>query len=420
MKWSWIGRTVMALMSAVALGLSMTACGGGTIAYLWAVGTQNASNGSGTQSNQIVSYLVDDFTGNLTATPNQPYSTNGTNAVDILVRPGGGRFVYVINQGNGFTNKSNGTNDGIALFAVGGEGSLTYEQTYETQGFGHIWAQFDSTGGFLYVLDEYSASGDGNGAITTFASDPTTGRLSLVQQTASTQPGQLAPNYLEVGQNPLRMFSTGNCLFTANTADQSITAYNIANGQLSVVTTGIIKPGTTRMTSINGNGQYLFLTDDPSLVNTNGSASGSIDAFSVSGTCGLTPFGGGVFANNLSVAHPVNTLFTTSSTSQYLYVLNSTSTNTNTTTKGSSITGYNIVSSTFQELPNSPFPTGSGPACAVVDPTSKYIYTANSIDGTITGFIYSPTSGELANLQRGSTFKTGVLGLSCLAISGSV
>jgi 6-phosphogluconolactonase (cycloisomerase 2 family) len=416
MKWSWIGRTVMALMSAVALGLSMTACGGGTIAYLWAVGAQNATNGSGTQSNEIVSYLVDDFTGNLTTTPNQPYSTNGTNAVDILVRPGGGRFVYVINQGTGFSKTSNGTNDGIALFAVGGEGSLTYEQTYETQGFGHIWAAFDSTGGYLYVLDEYSPSGNGNGAITTFASDPVTGRLSLVQQTASTQPGQLSPNYLEVGQNPLRMFSTGTCLFTANTADQSITAYNINQGQLGVVTTGVIKPGTAHMSSISGNGQYVFLTDDQG-----GGVPGYIYSFTVSSGCGLTAFGGGIKANDPTVANPVNTLFTSSSTNQYLYVLNSSSTSTNTTTKGSSITAFNIVNGVLTELGNSPFPSGAGPVCAVVDPTdSKYIYVANHTDGTITGFDYAPTTGQLSSLQRGSTFKTGIVGLNCLAISGSV
>ena len=223
MKWSLFGRAAMALTSAVALGLSMTACGGGTIAYLWAVGTSNTNNP------QVVGFRVDDFTGNLTSIPNQPFSANGTNPVDIVVRPGG-RFVYVIDQGTGYSATSNGTSDNIASFAVGGTGSLTYELPYETQGFGHLWAQFDSTGSYLFVLDKYSPSGDGNGAITTYLADATTGRLHLVDQQASTQPGQTAPHYVEVGKNPLRMFSTGTCLFTVNSADQSISTYSIASG----------------------------------------------------------------------------------------------------------------------------------------------------------------------------------------------
>ena len=59
MKWSWFGRVAMALTSAVALGLSMTACGGGTVAYIWAVGT--ATEGGGQTNGQIVGYQVDDL-----------------------------------------------------------------------------------------------------------------------------------------------------------------------------------------------------------------------------------------------------------------------------------------------------------------------------------------------------------------------
>ena len=404
MKWSRFGRAAMALTSAVALGLSMTACGGGTIAYLWAVGTQY---------NQIAGYMVDDFTGNLTAMPNQPYSTSGTNPVDILVRPGGGRFVYVVNQGSGFTNNSNGTGEGIALFAVGGEGTLTFEHSYETKGYGHLWATFDTTGSYLFVLDQYSPSGDGNGAITIFSSEPTNGRLSFYGQPGFTQPGQQAPTYLEVGKSPLRMFSTGGCLFTANSANQSISAYSIGNGQLGTVTTGTFNPGTTHMTSINGNGQYVFLTDDQG-----GGKPGIIFSFTVASGCSRTAFGGGQKLNNATVANPVNTLLSTSG--RYVYVLNSSATNTSTTTKGSSITAYDLTTGVLTELSNSPFGSGSGPVCAVEDPTSKYLYVANNTDGTITGYQYSDTSGQIFGLQRGSSFTTSTKGLTCLAISGSI
>lgn len=403
MKWSWFGRAAMALTSAVALGLSMTACGGGTIAYLWAAGTQY---------NEIVGYLVDDYTGNLTAIPGQPFSSAGSNPLQVLVRPGG-RFVYAINQGTGFTSTGPGTSDAIELFAVGGTGTLTPQLPYETQGYGHVWAAFDSTGSYLYVLDQYSPSGDGNGSITTFASDPTTGRLSLVQQTSSTQPGQSSPTYLEVGKSPLRMVSTGSCLFTVNSVGQTVSAYSIANGQLGTVTTGTIPLNTVSATSISGNGQYIFVTDSR-----NGTNSGLINSYTVGSGCSLVPFTGGATQNDVTAVNPVNAFLTTSG--KYVYILNSSSTNTTTTTRGSTITGYVINGGVLQEISGSPFTSGAGPVCMVEDPTSKYLYTSNNTDGTITGYLYSDTTGEVASLSRGSTFKTATLGLTCLAISGAI
>ena len=105
MKLSRIGRISMALAVSVAIGLGMTACGGGTIAYIWVLGTQY---------NQISGYKVDDFTGNLTNVVGSPFSSGGTNPVSLVVKTGG-RYVYVINKGNATTAGS------IALFSVGGE-----------------------------------------------------------------------------------------------------------------------------------------------------------------------------------------------------------------------------------------------------------------------------------------------------------
>jgi 6-phosphogluconolactonase (cycloisomerase 2 family) len=414
MKWSWFGRAAMALMSAVALGLSMTACGGGTIAYLWTIGSQY---------NQIASFKVDDYTGNLTQIPHSPFSVQGTTPVDIVVKPGG-RYVYVINQGTGSTATSNAADAGIAEFSVGGDGTLTYQQSFTTQGYTHLWAAFDSTGTYLSVLDKYSASGNGNGAITTFSSDATNGVLHLVTQTASTQPGQPAPTYLEVGQNPLMMVSTGSCLFTVNqpTTKQpntSVTAYSIATGQLSVVTTGNYVPSdptglTPTITSITGNTQYVFMTD----TNTTSTATGGyVLPYTIGSGCTLTPFTGGAVANNVNARTPSYTFI--DSASKYVYVLNQSTTSTSTNSVYSSITAYAIVAGQLQELSGSPFKSGSGPVCMVEDPTSKWMYVSNFNDGTITGYAFSATQGTLQDLSRGSTFNaTGRLG--CLAISGAV
>ena len=80
----------MALAVSVAIGLGMTACGGGTIGYMWVLGTQ---------FNQIAGFKIDDFTGNLTNVVGSPFSSGGTNPVSLVVKTGG-RYVYVINKGN--------------------------------------------------------------------------------------------------------------------------------------------------------------------------------------------------------------------------------------------------------------------------------------------------------------------------------
>ena len=98
MKLSRIGRVSMALVVSVAMGLGMTACGGGTIGFMWVLGTQY---------NQIAAFKVDDFTGNLTIPPGSPFSSGGTTPVSLVVKPGG-RFLYVVNKGTALPPDGNG------------------------------------------------------------------------------------------------------------------------------------------------------------------------------------------------------------------------------------------------------------------------------------------------------------------------
>ena len=419
MKWSWVGRAAMGLLSAMALGLGMTACGGTVIAYLWTISSQNS---------KIIGYKVDNNTGNLTVAQNSPFSATGTNPVAIVVKPGG-RYVYVVNQGTTSTPTANDPSSGIAEFSVGGDGSLTFQQSYPTQGFKHLWAQFDGSGNYLFVLDEYSPSGDGNGAITTFSVNADTGRLLLNTQTGQTPSGGVAPNFVEVGPNPVRMLSTGTCLYTLNQGSGSvggtITPFIEATGQLNTVTTGTIASSYQHATSINGNSTYVIVTDAglPSTVNGSTAYSSTIFAYNVGTSCGLTPFtanltsSGNGTNSDPSISDPVYALLDASN--KYLYVLEGSVLTSNPNTPYSQISAYNIVTNQLTAIANQPFVAGSGPTCMVEDPTSKYMYVSN-MDGTITGYFFDNTRGELSDLSRGSKFNTGQTGLQCLAISGSV
>jgi len=261
------------------------------------------------------------------------------------------------------------------------------------------------------VLDKYSPSGDGNGAITAFTSDSTTGRLALVTN-AQTQIGGINTTYFEVGPKPFMMKSLSGCLFTVNSGNQSISPLAFGSGgQLTFTTTQTFPTTAGNITSINGAGSFIFLTD---------SANNMLDGYSVGSNCTLTTLNGG----NTSLAQygTTNPTYTViDSTNKYIYVLNQSTTSTQVTTPYSSISGF-IINSTNQELQplsGSPYSVGSGPVCIAEDPTNQYMYISNHNDGTVTGKVFDSTHGTLSDLSRGSTF-TATGSAACLAISGAV
>ena len=414
MKLSLFGRFAMALFASLVLGLGMTACGGGTIAYMWVLGQQY---------NQIAGLKVDDYTGNLTQIVNSPYSANGTNPVMIVVNPGG-RYVFVLNQGVGGSAAGPGTSAGVSVYSVGGEGTLTYQASYQSEGYVPQYIQLDNTGSYLYVLDKYSPSyvsatgkyngpnTDGNGSVTAFSIDSTTGRLSLVTNSQILNNGLNTP-YFEVGASPFMMKSIGSCLLTLNASDNSVSPYQFSTGgQLSFAggTGRYLIPGASKISSINGSGSYLYLTD---------STANTIDPFTIGSSCTLTPVTGGYKTNIAGSSDPTYTLL--DSTSKYLYVLNyaNTSLPGTTTTPQSSITAFTVNQTNGQLTNLDTYSVGSGPVCMVEDPTHQYLYTSNYNDGTVTGKHFDPTTGILSPLTRGSTFSaTGQS--TCLALSGSV
>jgi 6-phosphogluconolactonase (cycloisomerase 2 family) len=413
----------MALAVSVAIGLGMTACGGGTIGFMWVLGTQY---------NQIAGFKIDDFTGNLTNTVGSPYSSGGTNPVSIVVKSGG-RYVYVINQGNSTTAGN------IALFSVAGDGNLAYQTSYSSSGITPVWATMDTSGAYLYVLDQLDPTNTpvngvvppnatGTGDITVFAADPNTGRLSLVQNQQLKTPSGTLYSYFPVGSKPTMVKVSNSCMYSLNTGDNTLSPYSIGSGgQLIVPTNSTISTGTNtdgnprRLTSINtGSGTastYVFLTDASA---TSASPGGEILPYTVGTNCALNTLTGGAINNLALTANPVNSF--TESKGLRLYVLNKSTTNT--TNSNSSISAFSIDSTTggkLQPLPDTanPYSVGSGPTCMVEDPTNQYVYTSNYVDGTVTGKLINQNTGQLSALTHGSTF-TAVGLATCLAVSGNV
>ncbi|MBW8747626.1 MAG: beta-propeller fold lactonase family protein, partial [Acidobacteria bacterium] len=383
MKLSLSGRLMLACVVSLALISGMTACGGGTVGFMWVLGTQY---------NQVDGFKIDNFTGNLTKVVHAPFSSGGTNPVSIVVRPGG-RWVYVVNKGvaptydkNGAPVANTGTAGTISIYSVGGDGVLSYQLSQASQGTNPIWAQMDSSGNYLYVLDALSNQNDASqyvvtsanpnpvGAITVFSIAADTGRLTLIQNqqtkcTTSACNGQQL-TYFPVGKNPtmMKFFSSGY-LFTLNAGDStstgpSITTYqqNSTNGQLTLVansTTQLAAAGTN-ISSITSNGTYVYLTD----VTNN-----QIYAYTVSSGA-LQPVTGSPFANLSPATTPVWTLV--DSKGKFLYVLNQGTSNVQNVS--STISAFTIdTQGRLARLADTsnPYPVGSGPVCMLQDPSNQ-------------------------------------------------
>ena len=409
MKLSKIGRISTALVASVAMVLGMSACGGGTIGYMWVLGTQY---------NQIAGFKIDQLTGNLTAIPHSPFASGGTNPVSIAVRPGG-RYVYVV-------NKATGTNGNISVFSVGGDGVLTFQQTYNSQGNTPVWLAVDNTGNFLYVLDQQAppivtttngvttTTAQNVGDVTVFAIAGDTGRLTLVTNQQSLNGAGVQKTYFPVGPNPTMLrVSSGGCLFTLDSGDNTIFPYqtNSGSGQLTLTTNSTITTGAPRLTSININGANVYLTD---------AGNNQILPYTIGTSCALNTANGGAVPNLALTANPVMSIV--DSTGKYFYVLNQSTTNA--TNANSTISAFVIDPTTGKlqilgDPASNPYSIGAGPVCIVEDPSNQYFYTSNNTDGTVTGKIIDKNTGKLSNLQRGSTFPaTGQA--TCLAVSGNI
>lgn len=430
MKLSKVGRLSLALVASVAVGLGMTACGGGTVGFLWVAGTQY---------NQIAGFKIDNFTGNLTAIPGSPFQASGSNPRMIVVKPGG-RYLYVINTGtpavDPVTKLPTLTGQGIAEFSVGGDGILTFQEQYMSQGQTPVWATVDSSGNFLFVLDSLAPAGavdttstskqtyaqEGRGAITAFAIDPNTGRLSLVTNNQIKDANNININFFPVGNAPTMVRTGGGvCLYTLDSGTNSIFPYmvNSGNGQLTQTTNSEIFTNAGRLTSINP-GTSVFATDAAPVVQ-NGqtvSAGGQILQYTPGANCSLSTVVGTPVNNLPLTSNPVWSLV--DNRGRYLYVLNQTSATT--ANANSTISAFSLSSGKPEMVAGAtqnPYATGSGPVCMVEDPTNQYVYTSNSVDGSITGKRIDQNTGELSDLQRGSRFTaTGVA--TCLAVSGTV
>jgi len=430
MKFTKFGKALLLSALSAGLILGVTSCiqSYGT-GYLYVTGT-NTSQPTGVGI--ISGFVVDHNTGKLFPIHGLPVSSGGANPGRFVLTVGS-KFIYVLNQGvtaSGSTNCTTASpcqNSNITQFAVGGNGILTAQETFYTQGINPFRIMVDGSGSYLYVLDHDSPDNYNQsepaiangctqaltgattcGDITAFSINPTTGRLSLIQnaqvKVTTTANGTQNLTYFPVPANPIDFVLNGSyvlSLYGTPASGDSVFFYATSNGQLTITNSQPYAPGTHHATAIVVAGSVTYILDNeaPS-PNPNGAVS-QILPYNI-GTGTLTPEPGGSVPDDPTLSNPNYIL--QESKGKFLYLVNQGGNPAVPTNPNGGLAGY-VINSPYQLTFTDPsyFGTGSAPQCIVEDPSAQFIYTANN-DSTVTGRVVDPNAGVLTDLRVASSY----------------
>jgi 6-phosphogluconolactonase (cycloisomerase 2 family) len=420
MKFRKFGRICLALAVSLGTGLGVTSCSTNhTVGYFYTTGSQY---------NQISGFRIDNNVGNLTPVPNSPFASGGVNPIKILTA-NAGKFLYVLNAGCGGTSQiacpsgtapaDSGAN--ISLFTIGGQGGISFQAAYTSQGNAPISIQTDSSGTHLFVLDStvtnptdcpYYVPGNSAticGDITSFNIDPNTGRLSLItNQGVKNGNGTNLP-YFPVGSGPINFYVTPSNSFiytiekgagSTNDPNQAVFVYTNNSGQLTLSQNTPIPTGATQLSYIYVSAKENVYTVDAQ----NGTTPGVIQPWTIGTNGALQSLVGGQVVNSGTVANPGPMIV--DHQGKFLYLTNA-GPNLTASSEASSVSAYFIDPTTSRLTPlatSVPFGSGSSPRCILEDPSNQYLYTANYADSTVTGAIINSSTGTLTTLRKNTSF----------------
>lgn len=416
------------------------------------------SSGTSAAPGNLDAFMIN-ANGSLTPLMPPSYSTGG-NPDDVVIDPTG-KFLYVAGFGNSMVNE----------FSLASDGSLKAIASISSGGSHPQSLTIDPSGKFLVVANHDSAS------VGVFAINGTTGKLSAVSG---------SPFATGHGPVSVRIDPTGSFVYVANQTDNTISAFalNSTTGALTrVAGSPFVDLGSATALAIDAAGFYLMATNSAanetavfsidaasgaltslrsvrtrkapsSLVLTPGTPANFVPAFAevasvtISNpaiTGGVTSFtidpatgapseeqraiipAAGVFALTANItgkavyaadaqlpgtiyAFQLNTsgdlTFVNSArssdvpdaiavdpSSRFVYSANAGSGN---------ISGYNINASTggLSSMLNSPFSTGAGPSAIAIDPTGRFLYVGNfagAASDSITAYTIDSESGALTS-----------------------
>jgi 6-phosphogluconolactonase (cycloisomerase 2 family) len=378
MKWQSMGRAATASMMILALALGVTACSNDyTVSYVYMTTSKTTPHGL------INGYQVDYQSGILRPLADSPIDAGGRDTVGLVVAPNN-LFLYTVNN----------FDSNVVELAIGTDGKLYPQNTYNISGSLPTAAAIDAAGKFLYVTFTYQNTA--SGAQLYSPANPGPGGVSIFPINSDNTLGK--PTTVNVGRNPVGIAtsSVGNYVYVIE--QDSATSANLL-GFTEVASTGALTamPGVTinagNVPSIgfasgvspagllgDKTGTHLYVTDSVS----NQVATYSIGANGVPSLLGTA----GTDAGPMGMAFDLS--------GKYLYVV---------AYAANAIDGF-VLGANGQPVRSSvaaSAQTGTGPTCVTVsgapsnaNPTHGiYLYTSNGLNSNITGEQLNPADGSL-------------------------
>jgi 6-phosphogluconolactonase (cycloisomerase 2 family) len=323
----------LALASAVSLlaaGL-LTACGTLTVDFVYVTSAKAAGTNN---YGEVDVYEVNAESGRMHNIPTSPFPSGGRNPVAEATSPDNSTL-YVVNEDD----------NTIVQFTIGSDGKIYPQNTVNTPGVFPLAVA--TAGKFLFVADTYQP------LPTCSTAAPCSGSVAV----------------FPVGTNDVLGPAAGNASISASYWPLSLPSSP----------TDVLTP-----TAIAATSSYVYVTAFDAT-----KGGGYVFGFTVNSDGTLVALNGG--APFAAGAHP--SAIASAPGGSVIYVTDSASNN---------VLGYSANAGVLTPVGGSPFPTGNAPAAVVVDATGNHVFVANSLDSNLT--VYSSASGVLSSL---GTYTTG-------------
>jgi 6-phosphogluconolactonase (cycloisomerase 2 family) len=360
------------------MALGVTACSNDyTVSYVYMTTSKTTPHGL------INAYQVDYQSGYLYVLADSPVDAGGRDTVGLVVAPNQ-LFLYTVNN----------FDSDVVDFAIGTDGKLYPQHTYNIAGSLPTAAAIDASGKFLYVTFTYQNNPNGSELYT--VANPGPGGICIFPINSDNTLG--TPTTVNVGRNPVAITTSASGNFVYVIEQDSASSANLL-GFSENASTGVLTPlpgMTINAGNVPSNGftsgsnpsgiiedataTHLYVADQTlSQV-----ATYSIAANGVPTLAGTTPTDAGPMGMAFDLSH------------KYLYVTAYTANSLDGFTIGSNgVPVRSTVAGTVQ--------TGTGPTCVTISgaPSNAnpdhavYLYTSNQLSNSLTGEQLNETDGSL-------------------------
>ena len=359
--------------SLLAAGL-LTACGTLTVDFVFVTSAKAAGTNS---YGEIDVYEVNSESGFMRHIPTSPFPSGGRNPVAEATSPDSTNL-YVVNEDD----------NTIVQFTIGTDGKVYPQNTLNTPGVFPLAVA--TAGKFLFVADTYQP------LPTCSTAAPCSGSIAVFPIGTNDALGSAAVNAtISASYWPLTLPSSPTDVITptaiaATSSYVYVTAFDATKGGGYVFGFTVNSDGT--LTALNGGAPFAAGTQPSSIASAPGGSviyvtdSASNDILAYSANAGvLSPVGGSPFpTGNAPAAVVVN------ATGSYVFVANSLDSN---------LSVYSSSGGVLSSLGT--YTTGTQPVAIGIDPSlNEYLYTANFLGNSVTGFRVNASTGALLNSQE--------------------